>query len=180
MHVHACACACMCMQIDFMHETIPRGARVLIIEGGTGLVLQTLQTRGGEKGKALVATWLLRTVRKVGIYIYTCIYTCIYIRAYIRARLHIYVRQPYTCMRLLVATTSTTVLQRLSPDEAKEWGNFTMHAPGQVWLAMFSDGKVAPPADVDDRKAYFASFDEALHVATQLAYHGALAATATA
>ena len=59
----------MCMQCDFMLETIPPGARVLIIEGGTGLVLQTLKTRGGEKGKALVATWLVRTVRKV-----VCIY----------------------------------------------------------------------------------------------------------
>jgi hypothetical protein len=70
-------------------------------------------------------------------------------------------------------STSTTVRQVLSEDEAKEWGNFTLHAPEQVWLALFSDGAVAPPADVDDSEAYFSTFDQALERITPLAHHGA-------
>jgi hypothetical protein len=52
-----------------MLEHIPPHARVLVLQGGTGLWRQALQTRRGEEGKALMETWLLRTVRKI-----VCIY----------------------------------------------------------------------------------------------------------
>ena len=62
--------------------------------------------------------------------------------------------------------------QVLSEDEATEWANATKHAPHKVWVAQFSDGKIAPPGH-DDNKNYFSSVDAAMPAITKLVTQGA-------
>jgi len=48
-------------QVDFMLATVPPHARILVIQGGSGVWRDDLRTRGGAAGAALADTWDIRT-----------------------------------------------------------------------------------------------------------------------
>lgn len=48
-------------QVDFLLASVPPYAKLLVISGGEGSWRRDLESRGGEEGAALVATWELRT-----------------------------------------------------------------------------------------------------------------------
>ena len=56
-HIHTAAEA----QVDYMLDHVPHHAKVLVLSGGQGQWRHDLQTRGGERGAARVATWEVRT-----------------------------------------------------------------------------------------------------------------------
>ena len=48
-------------QVDFMLANVPPHARILVLQGGSGVWRDDLRTRGGAAGAALVDTWQVRT-----------------------------------------------------------------------------------------------------------------------
>ena len=52
---------CQRSQVDFMLESIPMDARVLVIAGGQGVWREDLKRRGGLVGAARMASWTIAT-----------------------------------------------------------------------------------------------------------------------